>query len=129
MNSHPKTHRLRQMVCRRLTLATLALVTVLGLPGCVYRLDVQQGNELTADMIAEIKPGMTRREVVKILGYPLISDPFNRNRWDYFYSFKSGKSRQITRYSAKLRFEGDYLSTIESDIPAADNPAESPDAD
>ncbi len=102
----------------------LALVMVLGaaVSACVYRVDVQQGNEITTDMISKLNPGMTRREVVKILGYPLVSDPFNRNRWDYFYSYKSGKTREMTRRSAKLLFEGDYLTSVESDItPKAEN--------
>ncbi len=100
------------------TIVPLALVMVLGaaVSACVYRVDVQQGNEITADMISELNPGMTRRQVVKILGYPLVSDPFNRNRWDYFYSYKSGKTREMTRRSAKLLFEGDYLTSVESDI-------------
>ena len=100
------------------TIVPLALVMVLGAAGsaCVYRIDVQQGNEITADMISKVNPGMTRRQVVRILGYPLVSDPFNRNRWDYFYSYKSGKTREMTRRSAKLLFEGDYLTTVESDI-------------
>jgi outer membrane protein assembly factor BamE len=97
------------------------------LAGCLYRPDVQQGNQLTAEMIAQIEPGMTRREVVKILGYPLVNDPFNRNRWDYFYSFKSGRSQQMIRYSAKLIFEGDYLSSIESNIPEEQPPEGSGD--
>ena len=100
------------------TVLPLILVTVLGaaVSACVYRIDVQQGNEITAEMISRLSPGMTRREVVRILGYPLVSDPFNRNRWDYFYSYKSGKTREMTRSSAKLLFEGDYLTSVESDI-------------
>ena len=42
----------------------LALGAAMALSACVYRLDVQQGNEITPEMIAEVKPGMTRREVV-----------------------------------------------------------------
>ena len=96
----------------------LALILVLGasVSACVYRVDVQQGNEITADMISALSPGMTRRQVVKVLGYPLVSDPFNRDRWDYFYSYKSGKTREMNRQSLRLRFEGDYLTSVESDL-------------
>ena len=101
---------------RSVLLLPIVLGAAMALSACVYRLDVQQGNEITPEMIAEVNPGMTRREVVKVLGYPLVNDPFNRDRWDYFYSFKSGKTKEITRRSAKLYFEGDYLVSVDSDI-------------
>ncbi len=97
--------------------ALLALVLAFSLSACVYRLDVQQGNDITAEMISQVSPGMTRRQVVRILGYPLINDPFNQQRWDYFYSFLSGKSRKMESRSATLLFEGDQLVSIESNIP------------
>ncbi len=105
---------------RLLVVLPLVFGAFLSVSACVYRLDVQQGNEITQEMISKVKPGMTRREVVKVLGYPLVNDPFNRDRWDYFYSFKSGKTKEITQRSAKLFFEGDYLTAVESDIAVED---------
>ncbi len=91
---------------------------LVALSACVYRLDVQQGNEITGEMIAQVEPGMSKREVVKILGYPLINDPFNKDRWDYYYSLKPGKkSKDIKRSSATLFFEGDSLKSIEAQLP------------
>lgn len=88
--------------------------------GCIYRVDVQQGNEITSEMVSQIEPGMSKREVVKILGFPLINDPFNKDRWDYFYSLKPGKARRVTeRSSATLIFEGDSLKSIEAKLPEA----------
>ncbi len=101
----------------RLLFHASLISSLLAAAGCVYRPDVQQGNEITAEMISQVELGMTRREVIRILGYPLVNDPFNSNRWDYFYSYKPGRSKQaVTRQSAKLYFEGDYLNNIESDI-------------
>ena len=44
---------------------------------------VQQGNYLDAEVIAKLKPGMTRSQVRFLLGTPLITDPFHPERWDY----------------------------------------------
>ncbi len=91
------------------------LVVSLGVTGgCVYRQDIQQGNEITSEMVEQIRPGMSRREVIRVLGYPLINDPFNRDRWDYYYSLKRGKSKEVTSQSATLYFDGDNLESIDS---------------
>ncbi len=55
-----------------------------------YKIDVQQGNVLTQDMVAQLKPGQTREQVRFILGSPLIADIFHRQRWDYVYRFRNG---------------------------------------
>ena len=89
------------------------------MPACVYRMDVQQGNEVTSEMVSQLEPGMSKREVIKILGYPLINDPFNKDRWDYYYSLKPGKKRkETTRASATLIFDGDSLKSIDAQLPA-----------
>ena len=99
-------------------LRSIILATCLSLSiGCVYRLDVQQGNEITSDMVAQLKPGMSKREVIKVLGFPLINDPFNANRWDYYYSLKSGKTRKVvSQQSATLIFDGDSLQSIDTNL-------------
>ncbi|MBX2869285.1 MAG: outer membrane protein assembly factor BamE [Acidiferrobacterales bacterium] len=99
----------------KILLSSVALTLVLGLTsGCVYRQDVQQGNEITQEMIDKVKPGMSRREIIRILGYPLINDPFNRDRWDYYYSLKQGRSKTVSSQSATLVFEGDNLKSIDA---------------
>ena len=96
-----------------------ALVFILSLSllsGCLYRQDVQQGNEITREMVAQVTPGMSKREVIKVLGFPLINDPFNRDRWDYFYSLKAGKTQKTSKESATLIFDGDSLKSIDSTV-------------
>jgi outer membrane protein assembly factor BamE len=73
---------------RLLALALLALC--LGLTGCVYRMDIQQGNYLDGHTVRQLKVGMTRAQVRYLLGTPMIEDIFNRDRWDYVYYFKQG---------------------------------------
>ena len=91
-------------------------ISVILLTGCVYKIDVQQGNEITAEMIAKLEIGMTQREVTRAIGFPLINDPFHKDRWDYFYSKKQGKTGEIPRQSATLIFSENLLSKIETSL-------------
>ncbi|MBX3637196.1 MAG: outer membrane protein assembly factor BamE, partial [Rubrivivax sp.] len=47
-----------------------------------YRIDIVQGNAITREQAALVRPGLTRLQVRDILGTPLIADPFHANRWD-----------------------------------------------
>ena len=91
------------------------LLSLLLLPGCiVYKIDIQQGNEITTEMLAGLKIGMSKEEVGKVIGYPLITDPFHADRWDYYFYLKKGRSGKVEQQSAILRFTDDALSDIES---------------
>jgi outer membrane protein assembly factor BamE len=82
------------------------------LPGCglVYRIDVQQGNYVTQDLVDRLKPGMTKAEVKQILGTPLLTDVFHANRWDYYFSnVKGGKTGDRSRLT--VLFENDKLAS------------------
>jgi outer membrane protein assembly factor BamE len=56
----------------------------------VYRIDVQQGNVITQEMVNQLRVGMTKRQVQFILGAPLLTDPFHADRWDYVYLYDPG---------------------------------------
>ena len=56
------------------------------IPG-VYRIDIQQGNDVTQDMVNKLEAGMSKSQVAYIMGTPLLIDTFHPNRWDYIYSF------------------------------------------
>lgn len=89
--------------------------SVAPLAGCsMYRIDVQQGNVLTDEMLSNLKAGMTKRQVRFLLGTPPITDPFHANRWDYVYSYKKGGGDE-ERKRLTLYFDGDTLSRYESD--------------
>jgi outer membrane protein assembly factor BamE len=62
-----------------------------------YRIDVRQGNFVTQDMVAQLKPGQTKDQVRFILGTPLVSDPFHAERWDYIYRFQHGREKPQQR--------------------------------
>lgn len=101
----------------KLRLASAALWLLL-LPGCigVYKIDIQQGNEITAEMLQQLELGMSRREVSKTLGFPLINDPFHTDRWDYYFYLKKGSTGKIQQHAATLYFTEDELTDIESSL-------------
>ena len=92
----------------------LSVVTLL-LFGCVrtYRIDIQQGNIVTQEQIEQLKPGMKMVEVPYLLGAHLVEDPFHTERWDYFYSFRSGETRQVERQRLTVFFDNGQLTKIE----------------
>lgn len=69
------------------------LVACVGLSGCVYRMEIQQGNYLDGKAVDQLKVGMTRSQVRYLLGTPMIEDVFNKDRWDYIYVYKRGYRR------------------------------------
>ncbi len=58
--------------------------------GCIYKIDVQQGNLITQKQVDQLRPGMTPNQVRYVLGSPLLDDLFFPQRWDYVYSFQKG---------------------------------------
>lgn len=86
----------------------------IGFPG-VYKIDVEQGNIVTEDMVEQLKPGMSRRQVRFILGTPLLDDPFNQTRWDYPYSKRNGTTL-LAESKFTVYFEGDKLVSYEGNV-------------
>ena len=80
------------------------------------KIDIQQGNVVTQDMIDQLQPGMTRRQVRFIMGNPLLVDTFHANRWDYLYSIQpGGGERQQERMSVFFN-ENDQLASLSGDF-------------
>ncbi|MDP2879715.1 MAG: outer membrane protein assembly factor BamE [Sulfuricella sp.] len=91
-----------------------------------YKIDIQQGNVVTQEMVAKLKPGMTKAQVRFVMGTPLITDAFHASRWDYVYRFqKAGKLTEERKLA--LFFDKELLQRVEGDVVAAPPPA--PDAD
>jgi outer membrane protein assembly factor BamE len=86
------------------------------LPGLKpYRMDIQQGNVVTQEMVAKLKPGMTRQQVRFVMGTPPIADAFHQDRWDYVYYLNKG-GQLVEHRRIVLLFEGDTLKRIEGDV-------------
>jgi outer membrane protein assembly factor BamE len=101
----------------RTALSCALLLLVFGLGGCVYRMDVQQGNLLDAEQIDQVEVGMTRSQVRFLLGTPMVIDSFDADRWDYVYSLRRGHERQVIRRHLVVWFDGDKVTKIEEPIP------------
>lgn len=93
------------------------LLCLAATSACVFRIDVQQGNLLEDNDIDAVQIGMTRSQVRFVLGTPVIEDPFHRERWDYIYYFRKGRSRIVDRRWLIVHFEGDRVREIQKDVP------------
>ncbi|WP_372878026.1 outer membrane protein assembly factor BamE [Pseudomonas sp.] len=104
----------------KLLLTSLTFVGLLALAGCsfpgVYKIDVQQGNVVTQDMIDQLRPGMTRSQVRFIMGNPLLTDTFHANRWDYLYSIQPGGGKRLQERVSVVFNDNDQLAGLSGDF-------------
>lgn len=94
----------------------LAPTLALALAGCgtlIYHQPVYQGNLLEAKNVELVKPGMSKQDVIVLLGTPSIADPFHSQRWDYAASEQDrrGQSKPDIK-TLTLVFEGNNLVSM-----------------
>ena len=106
----------------RIVAPIIAAFLALSTSGCIYKLDVQQGNVVTQESASKLKKGMTKSEVRQLLGTPLLMDPFHGNRWDYFFSTEV-RGKLVERNKLSVFFENDKLVSLAGDIKPAPAPA------
>ena len=90
--------------------ASVLLAAIVCLSGCVYRMDIQQGNYLEGKTVDQLQIGMTRTQVRYLLGTPMVPDLFNRDRWDYFYYFRGGRWRKPATRHLVVFFKDDKVT-------------------
>ena len=93
-------------------------------PG-IYRIDIQQGNVLTQEQLAKLEYGMEKRKVRFVLGTPLLTDAFNQDRWDYYYSYEKGGGEKVQR-RVSVFFEEERLVRLSGDVTPAAGPIQLP---
>ena len=127
-------HALLQLRRPVVTLAAAAALAV-ALAGCetsgwpslrnfgVYKIDINQGNYITQDMVDRLRVGQTRPQVRLALGTPLVQSAFRDSRWDYVYEFRRQgrlvEHRQFTVYFVDdrlARWEGDDVPKSVADL-------------
>ena len=102
-----------------------------------YRVNQQQGNFVSAEMLERLQPGMTKDQVRFALGTPLLMDMFHANRWDYPFRLLK-KNGALSTYRVAIFFNQDgvvesvkhdalpseieYLEQISSDDDAEEKP-------
>lgn len=85
-----------------------------------YRIEIQQGNFVSQEMVSQLKLGMSKDQVRFVLGTPLITDSFHADRWDYVFRRQRTNSRELEQRKIAVFFEDGKLKRIEGDVtPAA----------
>ena len=103
-------------LCILLCSASITLLSGCGIIPGIYKIDIQQGNVVTQEMVDQLRPGMTTRQVRFIMGTPLIQDTFHPNRWDYLYSIQPGGGQRFQE-RVSLVFDGnDQLVGLAGDF-------------
>jgi len=99
------------------SLLSLALCATL-LSACIkpFRPDIQQGNIINNSDLREIRAGMSKQEVLFILGTPMVIDPFNEQRWDYFYSKRNQRKSETDQRLITAIFDGNTLVQLSGDV-------------
>jgi outer membrane protein assembly factor BamE len=109
-----------------MSLLLTACTTILSnLPG-VYSLEVQQGNIVDQGMVDQLRPNMNKRQVLYIMGSPMLVDVFNQTRWDYIYSDQPDGEDRVQKRISLFFNKDDQLSGIQGDFRPGSQPALKP---
>jgi outer membrane protein assembly factor BamE len=86
---------------------------MLAFSGCglIYKQNIQQGNAIEQDDLDELYEGMSKRQVLFVLGTPSVMDPFTQDRWDYVQTFSRRGGKMVQR-KVTLLFKDDLLTEI-----------------
>lgn len=88
---------------------------LITLNACQYlsfaKTKTQQGNLIKQQQLKKIKIGMHKTDVAIILGNSLITPTFQKNRWDYVFTYQKGEGPILVK-RASLFFQNDKLVKI-----------------
>jgi len=99
----------------RFLVIAIILTTLAASSGCVYRLNIAQGNLVEQEDLDQVELGMTRNQVRFLLGTPMIDDPFHKARWDYIYFIKIGREDATFKRWVSIVFDNEVVSEIRKD--------------
>ncbi|NBQ87467.1 MAG: outer membrane protein assembly factor BamE [Betaproteobacteria bacterium] len=85
-----------------------------------YRIEIVQGNFVSSEQVAALKPGMTRLQVRDLLGSPLLTSVFHGDRWDYAFTIRRTGTEPQRRHLSVF-FKGDLLERHEGDAMPSEN--------
>jgi len=102
---------LRSLPCALALLVGVTL-TACTFPPRIYRMDVRQGNYITPEMINTLKVGMSKEQVLTLLGTPALTHFLEQERWDYYYYLKPGNGDPITEKRISLFFKGQKVQRL-----------------
>lgn len=93
----------------------LVILISLLLSACVYRLDIQQGNILDQKDIDKLRPGLSKEQVVFVLGNPVLQDSFADDQWLYLYTYHNKNLDTMSQKKLELEFQENSLISAKSD--------------
>jgi len=83
-----------------------------------YKQDIPQGQIITHQMVNKLRPGMTQRQVIYVLGTPLLKDFFHKDRWDYLYQNRPASTKGLViTHRLTVFFKKGMLHHFENDFP------------
>lgn len=89
---------------------------IVAFSGCVYRMDIAQGNRIDESIVEQLKIGMSRSQVEFLLGSPAVVDLYRPEEWFYVYFYRTGDDGEIEQRHMKLTFTNDLLSEIDGSV-------------
>lgn len=99
--------------------AVTILITLLsGCSNWIYRIDVPQGNFLDDRDVKKLRIGMTKEQVIFVLGNPVVEDSFDHDTWYYLYEMKRGmrKRGEDFQKSLVILFEDNKIAQVDGDF-------------
>lgn len=105
------SHAIKYGFCLALSCG-LVLLSACTFPPRLYRMDVRQGNYLSQEQLSRLKVGLSKSEVIEIMGSPMAAHFLNADRWDYYFYLKPGQGGAIQQKCLTLFFKGDQLVRI-----------------
>ena len=90
---------------------SLTLFALLLSSCSTYKMEIQQGNAIPSETVSQLQKGMSKDEVMSLLGTPLLQDNFRSNRWDYVYYTKQGR-HSSKQQNLTLLFQNGQLAQL-----------------
>jgi len=104
------------MTLRPLITAFVIGMAIIALSGCLYRMEIRQGNHIEASTLQQLEIGMSKNQVQFLLGTPAIVDLYQPDSWYYVFSIQHGSEGAVEQRSMTLGFSNDQLTTIDGDF-------------
>ena len=107
-------------------LFSLAIASTITLSGCsswIFRIDVPQGNFLDEQDVEKLRVGMSKEQVIFVLGNPVLRDSFDKDIFYYVYEMKRGmKSRgEDFKKDLIIEFQNDKLAKVSGDFEVSED--------
>ncbi len=109
----PSFDTIASMKLRLLPGLLILICAIVAFSGCVYRMDIPQGNRVDPELVAQLEIGISRDQVAFLLGTPAVVDLYRPDQWHYIYYLKKGDDGSIEKYRMTLTFSDDLLAKID----------------